>query len=42
MRYGLEIPNSGECGDPRTLAVLTRLAEGAGWDGFFLEDYILY
>src|SRR3712207_6085953 len=42
MRYGLEIPNGGECGNPHTLAELARVAEEAGWDGFFLEDYIFY
>ncbi len=42
MKYGLEIPNGDECGDPRTLAELARLAEESGWDGFFLEDYIIY
>lgn len=42
MKYGLEIPAAGECGDPRTLAELARGAEAAGWDGFFLEDYIIY
>lgn len=42
MKYGLEIPNGEECGNPRTLAELARLAEESGWDGFFLEDYIVY
>ena len=42
MKYGLEIPNGEECGEPRTLAELARLAEGSGWDGFFLEGYIVY
>ncbi len=42
MKHGLEIPNGDECGDPRTLAELARLAEESGWDGFFLEDYIIY
>lgn len=42
MKYGLEVPAAGECGDPRTLAELARLAEDAGWDGFFLEDYVIY
>jgi len=30
------------CGDARTLAEFARLAEEAGWDGVFLEDYIVY
>jgi alkanesulfonate monooxygenase SsuD/methylene tetrahydromethanopterin reductase-like flavin-dependent oxidoreductase (luciferase family) len=42
MRYGLEIPNGGECADPHFLAELAQLAEEAGWDGIFLEDYICY
>ena len=42
MRYGIEVAAAGECGDPRTLAELACLAEEAGWDGFFLEDYLVY
>jgi len=33
---------AGERGDPKTLAELARLAEDAGWDGKFLEDYVFY
>src|SRR5438270_9700615 len=42
MYYGLELPNAGPCGDARTLAELAALAEAAGWDGVFLEDYIVH
>lgn len=42
IRYGLTLPNGGPCGDPRTLADLAEAAEAAGWDGVFLEDYIVY
>jgi alkanesulfonate monooxygenase SsuD/methylene tetrahydromethanopterin reductase-like flavin-dependent oxidoreductase (luciferase family) len=42
MFYGIEFPAAGECGDPKTLAELARLAEDAGWDGVFLEDYVFY
>lgn len=42
MRYGIEIGAVGEYSNPRTLAELARLAEEAGWDGVFLEDYIVY
>jgi len=42
VRYALNVPNGGECGAPRTLAEFARLAEEAGWDGIFLEDYIVY
>jgi alkanesulfonate monooxygenase SsuD/methylene tetrahydromethanopterin reductase-like flavin-dependent oxidoreductase (luciferase family) len=41
MKYGLELPNAGCC-DARTLAELAQLAEYAGWDGIFLEDYIVH
>jgi len=42
MKYGLELSNAGACGDARTLAELAALAEEAGWDGIFLEDYIVH
>jgi alkanesulfonate monooxygenase SsuD/methylene tetrahydromethanopterin reductase-like flavin-dependent oxidoreductase (luciferase family) len=42
MRYGLSLPNGGVCGDARVLADLGCLAEEAGWDGVFLEDYIVH
>jgi alkanesulfonate monooxygenase SsuD/methylene tetrahydromethanopterin reductase-like flavin-dependent oxidoreductase (luciferase family) len=42
MRYGLNLPTGGACGDPRTLAELAAVAEAAGWDGVFLEDYLVY
>jgi alkanesulfonate monooxygenase SsuD/methylene tetrahydromethanopterin reductase-like flavin-dependent oxidoreductase (luciferase family) len=42
MDYGLALPIGGECGDPRFLVELGIAAEGAGWDGVFLEDYIWY
>jgi alkanesulfonate monooxygenase SsuD/methylene tetrahydromethanopterin reductase-like flavin-dependent oxidoreductase (luciferase family) len=42
MRYAISVPNGGECADPRILAELAHLAEDAGWDGIFLEDYIQY
>jgi alkanesulfonate monooxygenase SsuD/methylene tetrahydromethanopterin reductase-like flavin-dependent oxidoreductase (luciferase family) len=42
MKYGLYLPTGGECGDPRFLVDLAQLAEAAGWDGVFLEDYIVY
>jgi alkanesulfonate monooxygenase SsuD/methylene tetrahydromethanopterin reductase-like flavin-dependent oxidoreductase (luciferase family) len=40
MRYGLSLPNGGV--DARTLVEFGALAEDAGWDGVFLEDYIVY
>jgi alkanesulfonate monooxygenase SsuD/methylene tetrahydromethanopterin reductase-like flavin-dependent oxidoreductase (luciferase family) len=40
MRYGLNLPNGGA--DPQTLGEFASLAEKAGWDGVFLEDYIIW
>jgi len=42
MRYGLSLPNGGACGDARILAQLGCLAEESGWDGVFVEDYIVH
>jgi alkanesulfonate monooxygenase SsuD/methylene tetrahydromethanopterin reductase-like flavin-dependent oxidoreductase (luciferase family) len=42
MKYGLALPNGGVCGDARVLAGLGCQAEEAGWDGVFVEDYIVH
>ena len=42
MRYGLNLPPAGPGGDARTLGELAAAAEDAGWDGVFLEDYLVY
>ena len=42
MRYGLNLPAAGPAGDAQSLAELAAIAEDAGWDGVFLEDYIVY
>ncbi len=42
MKFGLTLPNAGVGGDARTLAEFARVAEAAGWDGVFLEDYITH
>jgi alkanesulfonate monooxygenase SsuD/methylene tetrahydromethanopterin reductase-like flavin-dependent oxidoreductase (luciferase family) len=42
MRYGLTLPNGGIAGDARTLGEFAHIAEDAGWDGVFLEDYIVW
>ena len=42
MQYGLSLPNGGLWGDARRLAELAQLAEDSGWDGVFLEDYIVW
>ena len=41
VRYGINLPNGGLTGDPCTAAELAALAEVSGWDGVFLEDYIV-
>ena len=38
MQYGFIIPN----GDIKTAPDLAAEAEAAGWDGVFIEDYIVY
>jgi len=42
MHYGLTLPNGGPWGDARSLAALAQVAEASGWDGVFLEDYIVW
>jgi alkanesulfonate monooxygenase SsuD/methylene tetrahydromethanopterin reductase-like flavin-dependent oxidoreductase (luciferase family) len=42
MRYALNLPNGGPAADPRSMAELAALAETSGWDGVFLEDYLVY
>lgn len=42
MRYGVSLGAAGAGRDPRTMAELAALAEAAGWDGMFLEDYVVY
>lgn len=41
MRYAVTIGAAGESRDPRTMAGLAALAEDAGWDALFLEDYLV-
>lgn len=40
MKYGVHLPNLGDCGDPFVLAGLAQEAESAGWDGVFIWDCI--
>jgi alkanesulfonate monooxygenase SsuD/methylene tetrahydromethanopterin reductase-like flavin-dependent oxidoreductase (luciferase family) len=40
MRFGLDVPTTGEYADPALLAELAAMAEQAGWDGFFLWDVL--
>ncbi len=42
LKHCLELPIYGDCADPRTLAEFAGLAERSGWDGVFLEDYIVH
>jgi alkanesulfonate monooxygenase SsuD/methylene tetrahydromethanopterin reductase-like flavin-dependent oxidoreductase (luciferase family) len=42
MRYAIDISAAGAWGSPQQLAELAALAEAAGWDGVFLEDYAVY
>src|SRR5258707_9562804 len=42
MQHGLELPNMCPGGNVQVLAQLACLAEEAGWDGVFLEDYIIH
>ena len=42
MRYGIFLPPFGELADAGLLAQLAERAEGAGWDGVFLWDHVLY
>lgn len=42
MKYGLVLPLSGIEGDLERLVEYAHIAEEEGWDGVFLEDYIIY
>ena len=42
MKYGLVLPLSGINGDIEQLVEYARIAEEEGWEGIFLEDYIVY
>ncbi len=41
MKWGLDVPTTGEYADARVLARLAAEAEAAGWDGFFVWDVLL-
>ena len=42
MRFGITIPITGVDGDVRQAVDYACLAEKAGWDGVFIEDYIVH
>jgi alkanesulfonate monooxygenase SsuD/methylene tetrahydromethanopterin reductase-like flavin-dependent oxidoreductase (luciferase family) len=41
MKFGIDLPNLGYCGDARVLAEFAREAEHAGWDGVFVWDSVM-
>ncbi len=42
VRFGVNMPNFGEFGDPAVLVDIARDAEAAGWDGFFIWDHVQF
>ena len=40
MKFGLDVPTTGDYADARVLAQLAAKAEAAGWDGFFVWDVL--
>lgn len=42
IHHGLNLGSAGPAGDARTLGELAHIAEESGWDGVFLEDYIVW
>ncbi|MDG4803220.1 LLM class flavin-dependent oxidoreductase [Micromonospora sp. WMMD980] len=42
MKRGLMVSTVGEYADPKVLVSLAVAAESHGWQGFFLNDYLLY
>ncbi|ADB34861.1 Luciferase-like monooxygenase [Kribbella flavida DSM 17836] len=42
MKFSVTFGAVGAGRDPRGLAELARVAEQCGWDGMFLEDYLIY
>lgn len=42
MRYAISLPNGGNWSEGRILAELAQIAEDSGWDGVFLEDYLVW
>jgi len=41
VKFGIDLPNYGEFGDPELLLDLAVEAEAADWDGFFLWDHLV-
>ncbi len=42
VRFGVNMPNFGDYGDPAVLVDIAHDAERAGWDGFFLWDHVQF
>lgn len=42
MRSSLTLPSGGPCAEPGFLVELAERAEAAGWDGVFIEDYVVF
>jgi hypothetical protein len=42
VKFSVTVGAVGVGRDPRGLAELARVVEGSGWDGLFLEDYLVY
>jgi alkanesulfonate monooxygenase SsuD/methylene tetrahydromethanopterin reductase-like flavin-dependent oxidoreductase (luciferase family) len=42
VKHGLFLPPFGPFGDPTLLVELARIADAAGWNGFFLWDHLLH
>jgi alkanesulfonate monooxygenase SsuD/methylene tetrahydromethanopterin reductase-like flavin-dependent oxidoreductase (luciferase family) len=42
IKYGLDMASAGPAGDAYTMSELAHIAEESGWDGIFLEDYIIW
>ncbi len=40
MKFGLDVPTTGDYADARVLAQLAVEAEAAGWDGFYIWDVL--
>src|SRR5207245_953230 len=40
MRFAIGHYNYGALADPRTVGQLARIAEDAGWDGYFICDHL--
>jgi alkanesulfonate monooxygenase SsuD/methylene tetrahydromethanopterin reductase-like flavin-dependent oxidoreductase (luciferase family) len=42
VQHAIDLSAVGAWGSPATLADLAALAERSGWDGVFVEDYVMY